>query len=102
MKCYPSYSCDLDRLKNLMHKIEKIVKNMRLTKMNDADIPSLSKINPRAPNKLNIPAKNKVSLIFFSILFVFENSGIIKNSAEPQKTVTAIKVTEVLKSSRNE
>ena len=85
-----------------MHKIEKIVKNKRLTKTNDADNPSFSKTNPRAPNKLKIPAINKVSLIFFSIIFFFENNGIIKNSAKPQKTVTAIKVTEVLKSSSNE
>lgn len=80
-----------------MHKIMKILRNKRLNNMQDADIPSLSKINIRALNKLKIPAKNKVSLIFFSILFVFEKTGIKNNSAKPTKTVTAITWTEIIK-----
>lgn len=85
-----------------MHKIEKIVKNKRLIKMNDADIPSFFTINVSAPNKLNMPAINEVSLIFFSILFDPEKTGIINNSAKPIKTVTAITVIKVLKFSNNE
>jgi hypothetical protein len=88
MKCYPSYSCDLDRLKkNFIHKIEKIVKNKRLTKMNDTDILSLPKINPRAPNKLNIPVKYKVSLIGGFILS--DKHRVVKSSAKvaPLRTV---------------
>jgi hypothetical protein len=62
-----------------MHKIKKIIKNKILTSMQVTDIPSLSKTNIRAHSKLSIPVINKVGLIFFSILFDFENTGIKNN-----------------------
>ena len=58
------------------------------------NIPDLSIINITAPDKLIIPAINKVSLRFFSFLLVFEKTGIINNSAKPRKTVIAIASTE--------
>jgi hypothetical protein len=59
-----------------------------------SNIPDLSKIYIRAPNKLIMPAINKVSLRFFSFLFVLEKTGIISNSAKPRKTVIAIASTQ--------
>ena len=79
-----------------MHKNRKTMKNIRLNNMKDADIPSFLKMYIRALNRLNILVIIKVSLIFFPILFVFENTGIKKNSAKPTKMVNAITLTEVM------
>ena len=64
--------------------------------MQDTDKPSLFKTNIRALNKFKIPAINSASLIFFSILFDFENTGIKNSSAKPEKTLNAITLTEVM------
>ena len=79
-----------------MHKNRKTMKVMRPDNIKDTDIPSFSKRNIRALNRLNILVINKASLIFFPILFVFENTGIKNSSAKPTKTVNAITLTEVM------
>jgi hypothetical protein len=62
-----------------------------------SNIPDLTKINIRTAIKFVKPAINMVCLIFFSILFVFENTGIIISSARPRKTVIAATKTEDIK-----